>query len=220
MRDAICQSRRPAHPHGNAQVTSVLGSLRRATKERHRALEALDTLSMPLRLDRYLQALRGFEMLLSRWEPRVLLALPERLHVWLASRSRYALARSDLEHLDCSPATDVDLLELCSAHVRRIDLASVAAAFGSLYVLEGSCLGGQVIAQAAHEAVDIGARGATYFTGSGSATASHWREFLALLDAEIANDAASHAAASNAAQQTFDALIGIFTALRNAPAAR
>ncbi len=175
---------------------------------------------MPLRRDRYVQALQGFEMLLTVWEPRVLRALPDRLHEWLASRSRYALARSDLEHLDCAPIAEVELLERCAAYIRRIDLASVAAAFGSIYVLEGSRLGGQVIARAAREAVDIGARGATYFAGSGSATALHWREFLALLEAEIASDAESHAAASNSARQTFDALIGIFTALRDAPTAR
>ncbi len=203
-----------------AQDTSVLSSLRLATSARHRTLEALPTLSLPLRRDRYVQALQGFETLLAVWEPRVPSALPPRLHGWFASRSKYALARNDLAHLDCGPIADVDLRERCAAHIHCIDLASVAAAFGSMYVLEGSRLGGQVIAQAAREAFDIGALGATYFAGSGSSTALQWREFLALMEAEIASDAESHAAASNAAGQTFDALIGIFTALRDVPAAR
>ena len=147
-------------------------------------------------------------------------ALPIRLHEWFALRSRRALARNDLHNLDRGPLAEVDLRENCSRLVRRIDLANVASAFGSMYVLEGSRLGGQVIARAARELFDIGAQNATYFSGSGSATAREWREFLALLDAEVTSDADSHAAASNSAQQTFDALIAIFTALQDASSVR
>lgn len=202
------------------QDTSVLLSLRRATDGRHRALEALATLRLPLQLDRFVQSLQGFEVFLAVWEPLVMRALPIRFHEWLALRSRYALARSDLAHLNRGPIADVDLRERCAELVRHIDLVSVAAVLGSMYVLEGSRLGGQVIARAARELFDIGAQNATYFSGSGSATAREWREFLALLDAEVTSDAESHAAASNSAQQTFDALIAIFTALRDAPSAR
>lgn len=217
---------RSANPAGqpsrgdSRQDNSVLGSLRRATDGRHQALEALSTLSLPLQRDRYIQALQGFEVLLAVWEPLVLRALPIRLHEWLASRSRYAFARSDLEQLGCGPIVDADLRERCAAHVRFIDLASVATAFGSMYVLEGSRLGGQVIARAVRDAPDIGARNATYFAGSGSATGLGWRDFLARMEAEISDDAESHAAASNSARQTFDALIEIFMALRDAPATR
>jgi heme oxygenase len=201
-----------------AQDASVLGSLRRATAARHRALEALPTLSLPLRLEGYVQALQGFELLLSVWEPRVQAALPPRLRGWLAPRSRYALLRQDLDRLGRAPL-DGMLAERCAVHARRIGLDGIAAAFGSMYVLEGSALGGQVIARAARDCVEIGAQGAMYFAGAGSATASHWREFLSLLETEIATDAPSLGDASKAAQQTFDALIGIFTELRDASAA-
>ncbi len=216
MQDAIRQSPARHIPQG----TSALTALRQATEGRHRVLEALDTLKLPLQLDRYVQALQGFEIFLAAWEPLVMCALPIRLHEWFALRSRRALARNDLHNLDRGPIAEVDLRENCSRLVRRIDLANVASAFGSMYVLEGSCLGGQVIARSAREVHNIGAANATYFSGSGSATARDWREFLALLEAELTNDAQSQADASRSAQQTFDALIGIFTALRDAPSAR
>ena len=202
------------------QGASILQSLRQATDGRHRALEALDTLKLPLQRGRFVQALQGFEVFLTVWEPLLMRAMPIRLHEWLARRSRCALARNDLENLDRGHIAHRGLREHCSQRVRGIDLGSVAAAFGSMYVLEGSRLGGQVIARAAHQVVDIGVQNATYFSGSGSATGGEWREFLVLLDAEVAEDAQSHAAASISARKTFDTLIAIFTAVRDAPATR
>ena len=58
------------------------------------------------------------------------------------------------------------------------DLATPAAIVGALYVIEGSTLGGKVIARqlAAHLGLNA-AKGARFFHGHGAATEAHWGEF-------------------------------------------
>lgn len=60
-----------------------------------------------------------------------------------------------------------------------------AAAFGALYVLEGSRLGGRVLARLAEESADAGVRAATqYFRHQEHA--GHWRSFVEALEASEA----------------------------------
>ena len=54
---------------------------------------------------------------------------------------------------------------------------------GCLYVLEGACLGGQVIAQALHQQLGVAkGSGASFFVGDAEATSSRWILFLTWLD--------------------------------------
>jgi len=86
------------------------------------------------------------------------------------------------------------------AHALRRDLAlldapflarqgaaidSEAEAFGVLYVLEGSRLGGQVLAQMARSSRDPGVQAATRYLGHG-ARSGLWRSFLERLEASPA----------------------------------
>lgn len=207
-----------------ATAKRALASLRDATSVRHRILERvlpLGTTSLDIAL--YSRALTGFEIFLRAWEPLIRSALPIRLHEWLMTRSRYELVRGDIEILRGQRTRiTVPLKEACVAAVRGIELGgadSKYAAFGSMYVLEGSALGGQVIARAARDSLDIHAHnGGAYFKGAGAATATHWRSFRSLLDAEVGSDPVPCAAAAKGAEQTFDALIRIFTMLRDEPA--
>ena len=203
---------------------SALASLRNATTARHRILEGvLPLATQPVEVALYLRALIGFEVFLEAWEPRLRSALPFRLHAWLTTRSRYELVRGDIDNLRGQRMRiTASLKDACFDAVNGIHLGGAGAkyaAFGSMYVLEGSALGGQVIAKAARNSLDIHAHnGGAYFNGFGSATAARWRSFLGLLDAEVGSDPISCATASKAAEQTFDALIRIFTMLRDDPA--
>ena len=203
---------------------NALASLRNATTARHRILEGvLPLATQPLEVALYSRALTGFEVFLQAWEPRLRSALPLRLHAWLTTRSRYELVRGDIDSLRCERMRITSSLkEACVASVNGIELGGACAtyaAFGSMYVLEGSALGGQVIARAARNSLDIHAHnGGAYFNGFGAATAARWRSFLGLLDAEVGSEPIPCAAASKAAEQTFDALIRIFTMLRDDPA--
>ena len=201
-------------------------ALRNATAARHRILEsALPLASLPLEAALYGRALAGFEVFLQAWEPRIRSALPLRLHGWLTTRSRYELVRADIERLRCERTRlAASLKKACVASVDGIELrgaCAIYAAFGSMYVMEGSALGGQVIAKVARDSLGIHARnGGAYFTGHGAATAAGWRSFLGLLEAEVGCEPLPRSAACKAAEQTFDALIRIFTLLRDDSALR
>ncbi len=197
---------------------SVVVSLRGATAVHHRLLEAFLRLEPPLEWSGYIEALRGFELFLSNWEPRVRARSPARLHGWLASRSRYTLAVRDLAQLGFESGCSPDISAQCASLVENISLNSTAAVFGSIYVLEGSALGGQIIAKRAKEAFGLDPHnGAAYFKGFHPETASRWRQFQQLLDLEIGMGSEAREDACTAARQTFDALLGTFNSLRREP---
>lgn len=196
-----------------AREALAIASIRRATAHQHTALEAVLQLTPSLSYRRYLNALLGFELFLSMWEPRIDAALPTDLRDWFASRSRRDLLRRDLNSLDKGRLTQVDV-KWCEQVVSGIDLSSVAATFGSIYVLEGSALGGQVIARMARATLGLDAdNGAAYFKGIDRDIAANWTTFQVLLEDQVGIEPAAHQAACDAATQTFNALIATFTSL-------
>lgn len=184
----------------------MINALRRATGQRHHEIESLLRLDQALDMDRYRRILAGFDLFHSCWEPRIAAALPARLQGWFIARSRAALVREDLARIGGHGAAPS--MADPTAGVR---LGNTAAAFGSLYVVEGSALGGQVVAPMLADRLGLGPRnGAAYFAGFGAATGAMWREFRGLLEAEAGADDACVQAACEAARQTFDALIRTF----------
>ncbi|WP_431258181.1 biliverdin-producing heme oxygenase [Roseateles chitinivorans] len=126
--------------------TDLLPRLRRCTGPLHDDIEALLRLEAPMPLMRYGRILRGFHEFLQLWEPRVRQALPERLHPWFDARVRSPFAARDLTALALPEDGTDDAMRasaLAAQHGLRLD--SPAAAIGSLYVIEGSALGGQVL---------------------------------------------------------------------------
>ena len=125
----------------------TIDALRRATRDAHGSLETLLQLAGPLSRSRYIDALVGFELFLPAWQARIRAALPPGLQEWFATRSRYHLLCLDLKYLGVQSHVSPSTREICEQAVHRIDLISTAAAFGSMYVPEGSALGGRVIAR-------------------------------------------------------------------------
>lgn len=179
-------------------VGPTLRALRHATAARHAEIEAVLALDRPSTPARYHGVLRGFDAFLAGWEPAVASALPKHLQPWLAARSRRHWLADDLRVLGEHEAP--------RARAVPVHLPDVASAFGSLYVVEGSALGGQVLCR--HLALQgwTPGRGASYFHGHGDATGAMWREFRALLERQTEGEAAGHAACL-AAVATFEALI-------------
>ena len=193
---------------------SVIVSLRRATRARHNVLESILQLAHPLSRRRYLDALTGFQLFLSTWEPRISSALPATLREWFAARSRYDLLLQDLAQFDRRPIVAQHIRDVCARAEGRIDLLNVPAVFGSMYVLEGSALGGRVISKIAHDAMGLGTEnGAAYFNGVHLDTATHWNGFCALLAERVGSGGSARQDACAAAEQTFDALISTFKAI-------
>lgn len=192
----------------------VITSLRRATRDRHAALEGILQLNSSLSLRSYLDALRGFELFLSTWEARVAAALDLSLRQWFSSGSRRCLLQQDLALLLGRQDEDQHARLVCDQAVSQIGVEPAAAAFGSMYVLEGSALGGQVIARAARATLGLGpTNGAAYFNGHQRQMAARWLEFRVLLEEQVGPSPEACQQACDAACQTFDALIATFTCL-------
>lgn len=187
----------PAAAPSNPESDVVL-ALRRATRERHERIDRVMDLRRMQDREHYGRILQAFDAFLAPWEDAVAQALPAQWDGWLRHRSRRAFLQQDL-HALALPALD--------AQVRTPRLHGAAEAWGSLYVIEGSALGGQAITRAlAHYGLQP-ASGAAYFHGWGVATATMWQEFRTRLQAELAQPA--WAAACDAACQTFDALTAL-----------
>src|SRR3954452_7915212 len=130
-------------PAGSSGV-DLMSSLRVQTRTQHDAIERSRALpEPPLSRDRFLRVLQRFFTFHRIWEPAI--AAHESLRAFHVSRHRLPLLRRDLLALGMQ-ARDIDALPPCD-DAREL-AAHEAEAIGSLYVLEGSTLGGQIISRA------------------------------------------------------------------------
>ena len=183
----------------------LLQLLRDATRQQHAAIEHVIRLDASFTLQRYVATLQAFDSFLHAWEPVAASALPSRLQPWFWTRSRGALARRDLSWLSACPETD----ELCA---EQVTVGSSAAAWGGMYVVEGSSLGGQVIAKTLQQQFGITVdNGGAFFGSRGANTAVLWREFCATMAEEVGEAPLACAQACQAATKTFEVLRALFT---------
>jgi len=179
---------------GATHDAGALAALRAATRERHQRVDRLLDLRRLRERAHYGRVLQVFDAFLAPWEEAVAAALPGAWQQWLRQRSRRPFLQRDLQALG---------LRALPSATFALRLASPAAAWGSVYVLEGSALGGQVITRAL---AGSGLQPASaYFHGWGDHTGAMWAEFRDRLHAELAQPAWI-AAACDAACQTFDTL--------------
>ncbi len=187
-----------ALPFSRKPPADALATLRRATRAQHDRIDALMDLRRMQDRAHYARVLGVFDAFLAGWEPAVAAALPGRWQPWLHARSRRPFLHQDLRSLGVAPP----------APARIPPFAGPASAWGSVYVVEGSALGGQFITRSLAQAGLHPGRGATYFHGWGGATGTMWREARAVLAGELDSEAAlAHACAS--ARLTFDTLSGL-----------
>ena len=142
----------------------------------HQALENRIPLTDPdLDLDTYRDLVAGFYGFVQPLEQQLALHAPQLSGIHLQERSKTSLLERDLQELGIAAR----LVPRCAA---LPDLEDEAAAWGCLYVMEGSTLGGRVIASALGRSLGLGAEnGAAYFSGYGARTGELWREFCAAL---------------------------------------
>jgi heme oxygenase len=156
--------------------SSIRDRLRAETRPEHDRLENGLRLADPgLTMPRYREVLARFFGFWSGWEPRIAAVLAD--EALLAPRRRLPLLRADLLALGIAPET----LPACEPPPLR----NRGEAFGSLYVMEGSTLGGRVIVKrlgALGLSPETG--GCSYFAGYGGETGAMWTRFLERLEAE------------------------------------
>ena len=162
--------------------------LKRETAALHRRLEmALGLLESELSLDRYRRVLElffGFYAPVEAGLARMAAAHPFALPLW----DRAALLESDLLSVGLSQREIADLPRC--ADLPRLSCAEDLA--GCLYVVEGACLGGQVIAPVLRERVGVAKdSGASFFIGDAEGTRARWSLFLAWLEGLVRAGSAS-----------------------------
>jgi heme oxygenase len=125
-----------------------------------------------LHKQRFLAVLQRFYGFHAVWEEAI--ARHDALGRFHSARSRLPHLRRDLEALGCG-SEQIDALPLCA---RAGALAAgEAAALGSLYVLEGSTLGGRVISRALSREPWFPQGGLAYFDPYGPHTGAMWLAF-------------------------------------------
>ena len=186
-------------PATNAAATSaaptILQQLRSGTADLHESLEtALPLGSMDLTLDRYIQVLQGFRGFFAGWEPAARNAAPPALAPLLLERARTPLLDRDLAALGCIP-------ELAIATALPA-MSGIVSLLGSMYVLEGSRLGGQYLVRGLESRLGLTPqRGLSFFYGFGPQTGSQWKAFCAIVEQHVPPSASQEAVA--AARSTF-----------------
>ncbi|HTJ92469.1 MAG TPA: biliverdin-producing heme oxygenase [Pararobbsia sp.] len=187
-----------AQPARQPARANLMLMLRAQTAEEHRRLEAaLDLMRDDMALGDYACVLRALYGFIAPWEEAAHARLPASLVAAFDARRKTGALRDDLRTLARMGAGESD--------VRGLSLPtfeSTAAWLGSWYVIEGSTLGGQILAP--HFAARFGFSaqgGMRYFSGYGPRTASMWNAFRALLVETI--EPAAYATAVDGARRTF-----------------
>ena len=182
--------------------TSLRQCLKRETAALHQHLEAqLGLLDPSLNVHRYRRVLETFYGFYVPFEIDVTRFAAAELPLGFPLRVRAELIERDLLALGLSPA-DLATLPLCSD---RPELSCVEDLAGCLYVIEGACLGGQVLTPLLHRRLGLAKdSGVAFFAGDEEFTLPRWTVIVAWLD-ELPRTGASPAKIISAATATFDA---------------
>jgi heme oxygenase len=181
---------------------SAMGALRAATRAEHAAIEAaVPLVAAGVTLDAYRRYLSRF---LGFYEPvEAALASAEGLDAHLPdlpARSKRAHLTSDLLALALAPA-EIAGLPRCA---RAPAVASVPAALGCAYVLEGSTLGGLILARHLRGALGAPVEGRLAFlTSYGADVGPMWRTFGRHVDAYAGKHPGAVAPMIESARATF-----------------
>jgi heme oxygenase len=189
------KSQPAAHACPSSSHPGALIALRGATRRHHDRIDRQMDLRRLAQPQRYVRVLQAFDAFHGSWETALAAALPPGLGPWLRQRSRRPFLRQDLQALAAAPAP----------WEGELRLAGAPEAWGSLYVLEGSALGGQMITRTLAAAGIGRTQGGAYFHGWGARTGPMWQEFRLRLDAALATPDCVRRACAGACL-TFDTL--------------
>lgn len=154
----------------------LLERLRNETQPHHQLLEAdLDLLNPRFTLADYQTLLLRFFGYYAPWEDRVCAFDP----CLLLGRSKSALLIADLQYLGTVPpgsgnATLCDALPALDTRARIL---------GSMYVIEGATLGGQILRREFVPKFGFNGDGCAFFTGYGNRTGQMWKQFGEVVNA-------------------------------------
>lgn len=148
---------------------TLLERLRHETQPHHSNLESC--LGLPHSKKHYCAQIQRFHGFLVSWETTI----EESAHAsLLAGRAKRHLTQADLEFAGLTPG-EIEGLPRCLSLPRLETLTQV---LGSVYVLEGSTLGGQMISRHLEKNLGYnGGAGYRYHQSYGAEVPLRWREF-------------------------------------------
>jgi heme oxygenase len=187
----------------SAATSSLRHALKRETRELHQQLEAeLGLLEPELTIHRYGRVLRAFHGFYAPVEARLQRLTDAAPPLGFPLRVRSRLIEDDLLALGLS-RSEIAELPRC-ADLPRLSCPEDLA--GCLYVLEGACLGGQVIARSLRRRFGLAeGSGMSFFIGDADATSTRWLRLLAWLDDMVRGGARSEDIVASA-RATFQTL--------------
>jgi heme oxygenase len=161
--------------------------LRQATEADHRAVEdAVPLLRKGLSIARYVQCLVQIYGIVATWEERAVQVAPSWLQSALIARQRKPLLELDLAWFG---QTQPGQTEKDNQRPTLPAMNNLPSLLGTMYVMEGSTLGGIFIARHVEAALHLSeGRGNSYFRGNGNRTGPMWNEFCEVLKQRIPND--------------------------------
>jgi heme oxygenase len=178
-----------------------LEKLRSATRSEHEAVEsAMPLMQSGLTLEQYAEVLRRLYLLISSWEEWAQSSAPLDLTGMVRSRQRRALLEYDLSLIGMAQPRKAGNFPQRKIPGLCVEDRRFRASFlGTMYVIEGSTLGGRYIARRVEHALRLKAgEGCAYFRGYGDRTEEMWQAFRAVL-AGVPEDQSAHVIAASKA---------------------
>jgi heme oxygenase (biliverdin-IX-beta and delta-forming) len=156
--------------------------LRRDTEVDHLAVEGVVPLMHEgLNTAEYVQCLQQIYAIVAAWEERAAEVAPQWLQPALIARQRKAFLEQDLAWFGVTGKND--------KRPTLPEMSDLPSLFGTMYVMEGSKLGGQFIARHVATALHLSeGQGNSYFRGNGNQTGPMWKEFCEMLRLRIPED--------------------------------
>lgn len=181
-------------------ITTLAERLREETKTEHAALEKamMPLLKAARDKESYTRLLTAMYTYLQPVEKAVFQYIHAEQLPDATDRRTMAYMAADLKALDTNP----DVLPR-AAQLPAIN--NLAGAFGALYVLEGSTLGGQIVGNILRKNLPPALHHTRYFDSYGEETKTMWKKFTQALNIFGEAHPAQGAEIINAAKETFTA---------------
>jgi heme oxygenase (biliverdin-IX-beta and delta-forming) len=156
----------------------IMAKLKEATRQQHEGVEkSVDIMSQMFSIEDYKALLIKFYRFYSAIEPKFEAFDLKETGFDLDIRRKTLLLENDLGKLDLS-----EVAKTLPGFKDLPEINSIDQAFGCLYVIEGSTLGGQIINRHLKQHLGLTPEnGGSFFNGYGEKTGMMWKEFCEIV---------------------------------------
>lgn len=176
----------------------ILQKLKESTRHQHEAVEgSVDVMSKLFSLEDYMRLISKFRSFYAAYEP-------------ILPYADLKAAGFDYHERRKLPSLDADAkalgLETFADFTDVPDVSSLPKAFGSIYVIEGSTLGGQIISRHLKDHLGLTPEnGGAFFASYGTKVGPMWKQFGQAVTT-FSGDGVHDEEIVEAARQTFDSI--------------